>query len=451
MRKVALFVTCITLLPCAQVEALIIHVPGDQPTIQGGIDAASYGDTVLVTCDTYSPDNQIFLTESGICLRSETGEADCVTINGDNHGGAVLLCAGVDSSTSVIGFTIADGNQYYMDMAGGVLVAGSPKFRNVHVRDCVGTIYGGMVCGAGEPTLTDVTFTSNRGDNGGGLYCTTDCSARLTRVTFYGNRAYIEGGGMGCISCTPTLEDVVFDSNQSDYIGGGLYCHNASPVLTNVRFAANTADHTGGGIHCENGSSPGLTGVVIVDNSSDLFGGGLYCQGSSSPTLTYAALLGNNAMMGGGMYCEDGCDPVLTNVTCANNQGSAGAGISCQIDCDLTIANTIVAFNELSEGVLCSGGSAATATCCDVYGNSGGDWVGCLSGQHGANGNISEDPLFCGGANPYLNYSLDLGSPCTEANSACGLVGAWSVGCPATSVSGSEEETSWGALKALFR
>ncbi len=40
------------------------------------------------------------------------------------------------------------------------------------------------------------------------------------------------------------------------------------------------------------------------------------------------------------------------------------------------------------------------------------------------------------------------GSPCEpEHNPACGLIGAWDVGCGVTPV----EEVSWGAMKAMFR
>jgi len=59
--------------------AAVIHVPGDQPTIQAGIDAAHAGDTVLVAGGTYyEHDIQM---KSGVHLLSETGQPESVRVN----------------------------------------------------------------------------------------------------------------------------------------------------------------------------------------------------------------------------------------------------------------------------------------------------------------------------------------------------------------------------------
>jgi hypothetical protein len=68
-------------------------------------------------------------------------------------------------------------------------------------------------------------------------------------------------------------------------------------------------------------------------------------------------------------------------------------------------------------------------TCCDVYGNQGGDWIGCIADQYGTAGNISADPLFCDPvAGDHGLVSPD--SPCLPENNECGvLIGAHGLGC----------------------
>ncbi len=78
-----------------------------------------------------------------------------------------------------------------------------------------------------------------------------------------------------------------------------------------------------------------------------------------------------------------------------------------------TLRNCILAFTTLANAVACGVGTSVELQCCDVYGNYGGDWVGCLEGQLGINGNICEDPLFCLDDNPEAPYTLHVNSACS--------------------------------------
>jgi hypothetical protein len=90
--------------------------------------------------------------------------------------------------------------------------------------------------------------------------------------------------------------------------------------------------------------------------------------------------------------------------------------------------------------------SSVIMSCCDIFGNQGGDWIGTFADQYGHNGNICADPLFCDPENDDLTLGGD--SPCAaENNPECGQIGAWPVGCGPTPA----VEATWGGIKALFR
>jgi hypothetical protein len=92
---------------------------GDAPTIKAGIDSAGAGDTVMVMSGTYYEAN--IGMKSGVCLTSETGTADCVTIDGQ-YEGRVFYAQYTHSTTSIVGFTITHGHARDYPYGGGMTI-----------------------------------------------------------------------------------------------------------------------------------------------------------------------------------------------------------------------------------------------------------------------------------------------------------------------------------------
>jgi hypothetical protein len=99
-------------------------------------------------------------------------------------------------------------------------------------------------------------------------------------------------------------------------------------------------------------------------------------------------------------------------------------GILIQGTAHPILENTIIASSITGGAVVCFSGDI-TLTCCDIYGNGGGDWTGCIAGQYGINGNVSVDPLFCAPGD--TNFHLSSDSPCLVGE--CGRIGAYGAGC----------------------
>ncbi len=94
---------------------------GDAPTISAAIDSSAAGDVIELACGTYIEWGLV--VKSGITIRSETGQPDCVTIDGNqpNGFGSIFWCQAVDNTTLIEGLTITGGRAYNLTygMAGG--------------------------------------------------------------------------------------------------------------------------------------------------------------------------------------------------------------------------------------------------------------------------------------------------------------------------------------------
>jgi hypothetical protein len=243
---------------------------------------------------------------------------------------------------------------------------------------------------------------------------------------------------MYCLGGHPILTDVVFQDNvcRSETTFAAGLCADDVTILGAV-FSGNVAMDYGdprvGGLAC--GGSSHLEDVVFFDNPPE------------------AASVGGSAVLervtfwrcGKGLSCWG--SPVLRNVTFWRNQVYA---ILWQSQGTLELQNSIIACTR-SGPAITMGYDPSTdinLSCCDLYGNAGGDWVGCIEDQLGVDGNISLNALFCGEWSE--DMTLHENSPCapfSPPNEECDLIGAWTVGCGPSPV----EPVSWTSIKAKYR
>lgn len=137
------------------------------------------------------------------------------------------------------------------------------------------------------------------------------------------------GGGMGNYSnASPTIRNVVFIANYGNN-GGGLFNYiKSSPTLNNVSFIGNSSKH-GGGMYNWNNSCPVLTNVKFISNTSLGEGGAISTFSNSVLTITNGLIVSNSAVRGGGIDCQSSSPLALTNVTIAANTATDNAGGVC--------------------------------------------------------------------------------------------------------------------------
>jgi hypothetical protein len=146
----------------------------------------------------------------------------------------------------------------------------------------------------------------------------------------------------------------------------------------------------------------------------------VYCAGSSSPTLTNDTISGNSATwgIGGGVSCT-ASSPTLTNDTISGNSATYGGGVGCYASSSPVIKNTIIALSTKGAGLQVGDStSKPVITYSDVYGNTGGNYVGFPHhyGYTGVYGNISKAPLFADPAHGHFHLKSQYGrwAPATK-------------------------------------
>jgi pectin methylesterase-like acyl-CoA thioesterase len=201
------------------------NVPGDYPTIQAAINAASIGDTVKIAAGTYNEDLTLV---SGICLEG----------------------AGIDQTIiSKSGASGIIGNNVSYVIIKGLTVQNS---------GCAPGVCGG-------------------GSNGGGIQLSQSNDVTIQSCRLTGN-ASVDGGGISISQSTVTMDHCLIDDNTANNVGAGMVKDAASTVsLTNVTVANNNwANHLGnggvGGIQSD-GSGLQMANSIVWGNNSQNFSG----------------------------------------------------------------------------------------------------------------------------------------------------------------------------------
>ncbi len=368
--------------------ATVIHVPADQPTIQGAIDAASNGDTVIVGPGTYA--ENINFDGKAITVESSQGPSQ-TTIDGKRQDSVVRFNHGETRASVLEGFTVTNGFAF----PGGAFPGGSYEG-------------GGLDIFGASPTIEGNIITENQ--------------------------ACADGGGIEVEGGAPLIEKNTVSSNSEGGCSGGFFGAGIAVQFQadGTQLIGNTITDNlsfyGGGIALFGGGAVTVEDNVISDNSAGGDGGGLWIDGNSSALVAQNIVSGNSAIDGGGILWRTGGALTIINNSfwgnTANPRGSvvsaaggqsgaafennivAGSSSTVPFGCPFPQeGQPTIAYNDLFDADL---STSPTSTCGSLI---------------GVNHNISADPQYVNPSATPPDLHLTPTSPAIDAgtNSAPGL------------------------------
>ncbi len=312
--------TLVAALFCGTASAQVITVPGDVPTIQGAIDLAQPGDSVLVDPGTYF---EFDLSFGGKAITVASTDGAAVTIvDAAGLGRGAVFDNGEGPDSVLAGFTIQNGRA--PDGAdgadgpfggtgspgenggdgGGILIAGASPT----IVACVLTANSAGNAGAGGDGGSDVVGIAGApggtGGHGGGI-AVVGGSPAILDCSFLGNVAGRGGvGGEGGSVVGDGADGGPGGAGGAGGCGGGLAVHGGSPRVERCAFRGNRAGGAAGG------GTGGAGGLSLIDGGGKGGDGGPAGDGGS----------------GGGVAVLDGSPSITSSLFHDNAAWHSGAG-----------------------------------------------------------------------------------------------------------------------------
>ena len=277
------------------------------------------------------------------------------------------------------------------------------------------------------------------------------CGVTLRGVTGNPECVIIDGQQMGrVLNFTNTGEgtvvaDLTITGGQADY-GGGLHFTYAAALIENCIIRGNSAGGYGGGVYAIGSASiiDFVRCLFIANMAIDYDGGALFATQQATVNFLECVFRGNSAgRLGGALYFYWMFANIVRCTFYGNSATVAGACIAFYATV-IPVVGCILAYSLMSEAVHYESRDDITFSCCDIFGNAGGDWTTSIADQLGVNGNICEDPEFCGTDGSGENLLLQSDSPCLDCDGE--PMGAYGQGCDESAA----EPTNWSLLKALY-
>lgn len=424
MRWLSAVLGALFLLPVSATAVTYRVAPdggGDFPTIQGAIDASLDGDIIELASGTFTGDGNRDLDFLGkaVVVQSEIGDPvtcflDCGGSESEPHRG-VRFVSGEGPTSVLEGVTIKNG-----------WVSGNPSGSAV------------LCQGGGSPAIRNCIFVNNTGSamaiEDGSNPTIADCNFRWNHAE--------QGAGAWIGSSHPAFARCYFEENVADWSGGAVQAQGSSADFDRCTFRRNSAG-VSGAAHLIFSSVCTFTDCYFTGNSAEEHGAVLVFF--TTARMTRCTFVWNEALHGGSTVGSGKMAyTYLTSCTFYGNVG--GEGTLFLGERESRLDRCLVAFNWGAPA--CGSEGPVSLTCCDIFGNEGGDWVGNIAEQYGQAGNISLDPLFCDPGE--ADFRIAAESPCapfSPPNPECDLIGAWPVGCGGTPV----KATTWGDVKASYR
>jgi parallel beta-helix repeat protein len=364
-------VSVVLCLAAAAAGQTTIHVPADQPTIQAGINAATNGDTVLVSPGSYNENidfkGKAITVTSGA---SQFSDAAATIINGTTDGFVVSFVTNEPPAAVFNGFTVQGG----------------------HSSAVTKTYTGGISISGSSPTVTNNVITNNAGCGvlivagsnavlqGNDILANHDLPPHPTNPSFDGCSNVGRISGVGLAIYDPGYVQIIGNTIEKNYTndpnsngatvnpGGGILLSGGNKVLLQGNIVRENVTQSASGLQTLYPTNQ----IVLIQN---LFYGGKNPAGGASTQLEFLGAYGptslypsiveiNNTIQGGSEHIVRyyGPSEIANNtfygtLVVQNATQSTAGGFQCFTPGDANPAYLNVHHNDIfNNGVLVPSG-----------------------------------------------------------------------------------------------